>query len=319
MKKLIFLFLLLVTVSAILLLLTLQQPATPPSASQMVCYVPSAIPAQPADRADRFDFIAYGDTRNGHAEHQKLIDHMSALNPDLVIHTGDLVDKGRKPDEWDTFLQLITPLAQKVPYYTVRGNHDKGRKNYEKYFAPPNDSGTERYYAFDHRNVHFIGLDTNESIGKMSPQRYWLEKALAETDGPHIIPFFHHPPFGITRGRGDNKRVKKAFHELFVKHDVNLVLAGHDHLYYRTRRDGVMYITTGGGGAPLHHVNPASPRLPDDAWGEYHHLVHFSVTGGFIKGTVIDIDGKIRDSFTVTSRRRAQAKTEKHRNMQMSK
>ncbi|MCZ6681503.1 MAG: metallophosphoesterase [Candidatus Poribacteria bacterium] len=305
MIKLILLFILLVAVFATLLSLTGRQPVTPPAASQIVRYSPSAIPARPANRAERFDFIAYGDTRDGHDIHRTLIKHMIALNPDLVIHTGDLVSKGRKDDEWDTFFEVIDPLAQKVPYYTIRGNHDRGRHNYEKRFAPPNDSGTDRYYAFDHKNVHFIALDTNQSIGKMSPQRYWLEKNLSSTDKPHVVAFFHHPPFGVTKGRGDNKRVKNAFHDLFVRHSVNLVVSGHDHLYYRTQRNGITYITTGGGGAPLYDVDNMLPQLPSDTWGKYHHVVHFTVTGGLIKGTVIDIDGKVKDSFTVTTRRGA--------------
>ena len=302
MKKLTISLLLLVTAFVVLLFLTARQSVSPPL--QIVRYSPSAIPTQPTNRADRFDFIAYGDTRDGHTQHRTLVNYIIALNPDLVIDTGDLVNSGRKDDGWDTFLEIIEPLAQKIPYYTVRGNHDKGRNNYERRFAPPNDSGTDRYYAFDYKDVHFIALDTNDPIGKRSPQRRWLEKNLAETDKPHIVVFFHHPPFGITKGRGDNKRVKKAFDELFVKYDVNLVIAGHDHLYYRTQRNGVMYITTGGGGAPLYEVGEELPRLPDDVWGKYHHIVHFTVTGGLIKGTTVDIDKQIRDSFTITTRRR---------------
>jgi 3',5'-cyclic AMP phosphodiesterase CpdA len=311
MKKLTLLFLLLIVVFAILLSLTLRQPATPLSASEIVRYSPSAIPAQPVDRADRFDFIVYGDTRNGHATHRTLIDHMLALNPDLVLSTGDLVSQGRRNHEWDTFLEIIKPLAQKVPYYTIRGNHDKGRNNYEKRFAPPNNSGTDRYYSFDYKSVHFIGLDTNQRGLNASKQRDWLVQDLVATDKPHIIAFFHHPPFGVTKGRGDNERIKKAFHDLFVKHGVNLVTVGHNHLYYRTQRNGVTYITTGGGGAPLHNVDGELPRLPDDVWGLYHHLVHITVTGELMKGAVIDTEGKIRDSFTVITRRHVRGKTTK--------
>jgi len=302
MRKLGFLFLLLMAALVVLIFLTLQQTPTTSSESQPVRYSPSAIPFQPTNREERFDFVAYGDTRNGHDKHRTLVQHIITLNPDLVISTGDLVEHGRKDKEWHTFLEIIQPLAEKIPYYTIRGNHDQGRGNYEKRFAPPNDSGTDRYYSFHYKNVHFIGLDTNEPFGKMSAQRYWLEKELVSTDKPHIVVFSHHPLFGITKGRGDNVRVKKAFHNLFVKYNVNLVLAGHDHLYYRTRRNGVTYVTTGGGGAPLYHVDEELPRLTNDVWGEYNHFVHFTITGGLIKGTMIDIDGKIRDSFTIPSR-----------------
>lgn len=236
---------------------------------------------------------------------------MIALNPDLVINTGDLVNKGRRDSQWDTFLEIVEPLAKKVPYYTIRGNHDDGRNNYEKRFAPPNDSGTDRFYSFDHKNVHFIGLDTNERICQKSKQHNWLVQDLVAADKPHIIVFFHHSPFNIVKHRRDNDAVKKAFHDLFVKSDVNLVVAGHNHVYYRTRRNGVTYVTTGGGGAPLHDADEELPRLFDDVWGKYHHFVHFTVTGGLIKGTVIDIEGRITDSFTVTTHRQLKEKVEK--------
>jgi 3',5'-cyclic AMP phosphodiesterase CpdA len=314
MKKLPLLLLLLIAIFASLLLLTLRQTASPPAASQTERYSPSAIPLNTTEREDRFDFVAYGDTRRGHDTHRTLVEHIIALNPDLVINTGDLVQSGRNDAEWETFLEIIELLAEKIPYYTIRGNHDKGRGNYEKRFSPPNDSGTDRYYSFDYKNVHFVGLDTSDPINKMSSQQYWLEMDLAETDKPHIIVFFHHPPFGITAGRGDNARVKKAFHNLFVKHNVNLVIAGHDHLYYRTRRNGVTYITTGGGGAPLYKTDDQLPRLTDDVWAEANHIVHFTVTGVLLKGTAIDIDGKIRDTFTIASRsqtKRIKVKSEK--------
>lgn len=303
MKKLALLFILLIAIFAVLIWLTVRQTASPPDLLQITRYTPSAVPSQPADREVRFDFAAYGDTRDGHSEHRKLVKYMIALNPELVINTGDLVHHGRKDQEWDIFMEIIEPLAEKIPYYTIRGNHDTGRNNYEKRFAPPNDSGTDRYYTFDYKNVHFVGLDTNESAGVWREQQRWLENALATTDKSHIILFFHHPPFGITNNRGDNNRIIKAFHNLFVKHNVNLVIAGHDHLYYRTNRDGVTYITTGGGGAPLYDVDPKLPHLPDDVWGKYHHIVHFTVAGRLIKGVVIDVEGKIRDSFALTSRR----------------
>jgi 3',5'-cyclic AMP phosphodiesterase CpdA len=304
MKKLALLFILFIAVFGVLICLALLQTASSPDSSQITRYVPSAVPSQPVDRETHFDFVAYGDTRDGHSEHRQLVKNMIALNPELVINTGDLVHHGRKDQEWGIFMKIIEPLAEKIPYYTVRGNHDTGRNNYEKRFAPPNDSGTDRYYTFNYKNVHFIGLDTNESTGVWREQRRWLEEALATTDKSHIVVFFHHPPFSITNKRGDNNRIIKAFHNLFVEHEVNLVIAGHDHLYYRTNRDGVTYVTTGGGGAPLYDVDRKLPHLPDDVWGKYHHIVHFTVTGRLIKGVVIDVDRKIRDSFAITSRRR---------------
>ena len=43
-------------------------------------------------------------------------------------------------------------------------------------------------------------------------------------------------------------------HPLFLEHRVSLVLCGHNHAYERFERDGLTYVTDGGGGALLYSV-----------------------------------------------------------------
>ncbi len=42
-----------------------------------------------------------------------------------IINTGDLVKDGRYPNGWRRFLSLIRPLAARVPYFAVAGNHER--------------------------------------------------------------------------------------------------------------------------------------------------------------------------------------------------
>jgi hypothetical protein len=64
-------------------------------------------------------------------------------------------------------------------------------------------SGTERYYAFDHGNIHFICLDSQGS-GRIAtdPMLRWLAADLAATTQKWIIAFWHHPPY--TKGSHDS-------------------------------------------------------------------------------------------------------------------
>ena len=57
---------------------------------------------------------------------------------------------------------------------------------------------------------------------------------------------------------GSELDARRAFSPIFEKHDVDLVIAGHDHHYERTKRqNGVEYIVTGGGGAATYPVDPS--------------------------------------------------------------
>jgi hypothetical protein len=49
-------------------------------------------------------------------------------------------------------------------------------------------------------------------------------------------------------------------------HKIEAVFAGHDHLFNKYIKDNVTYITTGGGGTPLHH----------GYGGDYYHFLKIS-------------------------------------------
>ena len=216
-----------------------------------------------------FNFVAYGDTEKRPEVHKEFVEAILDMNPELVLNTGDLVSRGDSKRDWDEFWEIIGELANEIPYYTVRGNHDTGKRNYyQERFAPPNDSGTDLYYSFDHKNAHFIALDTNIPYESGSTQHDWLVKDLSTTNAQHVFVFFHHPLFSIRKRRSNNERFITAFHELFVERGVRAAFCGHDHLYYRTIRDGVTYATTAAGGAKLADVDTLTYRILKTTLGE---------------------------------------------------
>lgn len=44
---------------------------------------------------------------------------------DVVIHNGDVSYATGFLVEWDSFLELVTPVASKVSYMTSIGNHER--------------------------------------------------------------------------------------------------------------------------------------------------------------------------------------------------
>jgi hypothetical protein len=75
---------------------------------------------------------------------------------------------------------------------------------------------------------------------------------------------------------------------LLAKYKVEAVFAGHEHYYERRAVDGVLYIITGGGGAPIYDK---------EEYGGYNHFVQVTVNGGKVSAEVVDVNGKVRDRF----------------------
>jgi len=219
-------------------------------------------------------FAVYGDTRDHHDIHQIIVDRVMTFRPALVLQTGDLVHHGDSLEEWQTFDLITDALRQRIPYYPARGNHDLGGHGYyEARVTQPILSGTKLYYAFEKGNVHFVALDTEQPLAPGSAQYAWLDGDLARAHaaGRFIVPFFHEAIFSIGPHAADpNQALRSVLHPLFRKHGVTLVFQGHDHLYYRTRKDGITYVVTGGGGAPLYDA-VAAPG-PGDVYQKVHHF-----------------------------------------------
>jgi hypothetical protein len=104
-------------------------------------------------------------------------------------------------------------------------------------------SGTEAYYAFDHGNVHFVCLDSQDSsrlaTGAMLT---WLNADLNNCTADWVIAFFHHPPYSKGSHDSDNpfdsdgrmKDMRENALPILEAHGVDLVLTGHSHSYERS-------------------------------------------------------------------------------------
>jgi Icc protein len=115
--------------------------------------------------------------------------------PDLLLATGDLVDRG----DIGSYRRLRTALtACRVPVHACLGNHDH-RANFRTVFpdVPVADGFVQ--YVVDAAPVRFVILDTLEEGrhggGFCTVRAAWLRATLAAApDRPTIIGL-HHPPF----------------------------------------------------------------------------------------------------------------------------
>lgn len=243
---------------------------------------------------DSINFVAWGDNRTNHPIHRQLAGRVREALPDFVISMGDLVESGRRMSDWDVFFNVERELLANAPLYPVLGNHEQNSSLYFDLFALP---GNERWYSFDSGPAHLVGLDVVSSAYKPGSEQYaWLEQDLRETTQPWKIVFLHYPPYSFSQYRGGVQEVKEALTPLFEKYGVQLVLSGHNHFYQRNLVNGVTYIVTGGGGAPLHTV-ATSP------WTVYteqtYHFLKLSINGSVLTSTGVRLDGSHFDTFSL--------------------
>lgn len=239
-------------------------------------------------------FMVLGDTRTGHAAHQSVVDKMLELGPpEFYLHTGDLVDFGSDRSQWDTFLDIEHDLMQVSTLYPAMGNHEMNHQNYFDALNPPG-----RWYSFDSGDAHFICLQV-DGYGDYTPgslQYEWLVSDLESTSKPWKFVFFHIPPYS-SGGWGSDLNVRQTLCPLFEQYGVIIVFSGHDHGYERSVANGVTYIVTGGGGAPLYpqaHDNPASVYFAG-----VHHFVQITLSDDTLHGVAIEPDGTEFDPFTI--------------------
>ena len=227
---------------------------------------------------ESFSFVVFGDNRDGDKIFMDLIEKVNQEKGiSFAVNTGDLVSHGRE-SEYKKYLEMISKL--KVKLYNVAGNHDlvgSGYKYFKRHFGP-------FYYSFDFENSHFVVLNNAFKDSFDAGQFSWLRQDLAATEKENIFVFMHCPTFDPSEIYKDHvmsgRAVVKELMAVFKKYNVDYVIAGHIHGYARAKRDGIVYIVTGGAGAPLY--------LPKD-FGGFYHYVKIAVDGRKIRDEVVRI------------------------------
>ena len=139
-------------------------------------------------------------------------------------------------------------LEKRVKFYAVLGNHDveEGRKDQCDY--PLFNMGGSSYYSISRGNglIDFFMLDSTD-FG--AGQANWLENGLRNSRAVWKIVALHHPIYSSGKKHGSSVAVRKTLEPMLTKYQVQVVFAGHDHVYERLKlQAGIQHFVTGAGG-----------------------------------------------------------------------
>jgi hypothetical protein len=280
----------------------------------------------PAD----FNIAAVGDW-GCESETEDTVDNIVDKDPELVIGLGDAVS-GKDADCWFEIVEPIDDIMK-----TVIGNHEIEDGNLDEILEHYDDDfQSKQYYSFRYSNTFVLVMSKETAYEEDSEQYEFVEESLENASSDSsidwIIVAVHRQMYGSPTsavGHEDSDLID-AYHPLFQKYGVDLVLSGHNHYYERTyplnyysdeeeeddgsdgpfittreatnylSPDGEIFITIGTGGESIFEFNDRKPYVVSQ-FDEGYGFLDITITDGGkrLVGTFYANDGGIQDQFTV--------------------
>jgi predicted phosphodiesterase len=193
-------------------------------------------------------FAVIGDMGNGKKPQYEVGDQIVAYRQkfpfEFVMMVGDDLLGGSNPRDYESKFErpYKALLDAGIKFYAVLGNHDASNERFYKSF---NMNG-QKYYTYKKGNVRFFALDSNY----MDKQELaWLEKELQNSGSDWKICYMHHPLYSSGATHGSSTELRLLLEPLFVKYGVQVVFAGHEHVYEHVKpQKGICYFTAGASG-----------------------------------------------------------------------
>lgn len=272
--------------------------------------------APPAEGA--FRALVFGDSGSGLSAQWKLARLIPGMDPDLILHTGDVVyDDGATEDFYWKLYMPYADLMARAAFYPVLGNHDvrtnDGQPLLDACILPENGppgQQNERNYWFDFGCARFVAIDSNRDLPHyrdvIAP---WLDEVLSTAGDRWKILYWHEPIFTSGHYLPATKLLEPLV-PIIDRHGVHLVCHGHNHMYERTRPlrggqimpdgHGSVYISSGAGGARLYDVKLPLPAYIARIYSDMHSFTVLDVAADRIVIRQMAIDRQVIDTAQIS-------------------
>jgi hypothetical protein len=261
------------------------------------------ITAPTTDSGAPVSFLVYGDDRSDETAHAALARGLASTPSDFLVNTGDVVADGGNLQDWQSFFQVEAGLLRDRAIFLSIGNHelydDQAGANFARYFGFREGAGsTDRPYGTMRWSGVRLFFLNGMHDWQSGDERQWLERELGRADSePGLVwrvVVVHHGPWSSGPHGPNTKLLAAHVPELFARHKVDLVLSGHDHIYERGAWEGVKYLISGGGGAPLYTI---AQRAPTASKAEpAYHFIEIAANADSVHIVTHRIDGAILDT-----------------------
>lgn len=254
--------------------------------------------AEKGDDVTQMHFLVFGDSK-GHERFPEVLKRADSLQPEFCITTADLVNRGGG-EQGKLDYELLDSMGgwfmRKYPMWPTVGNHEEaggedGIENFSNFFGMKTDM-----YSFEYGNAKFIALPWPKILDD-TVKFNWLKNELEAGQGKHIFVYRHRPHYTVgSKSYEDVEGTETAVTALYDQYNVTAVFSGHDHTYYRTKRNNTHYIISAGAGAPIYQLKRESDALDDDVY--YGKRIDEEQGANVAPFKFRDVDGTITDITT---------------------
>ena len=203
-----------------------------------------------SDGRDGFSFIHVTDTLNGSATQYSrtwgnLLRSAYRTFPDtgFVLNTGDMTGNGDDLNRWKEFFGTGSNTLMNTAIMPAAGDREAAADNTltDNFLLdiPEQDTKTGAYYSFDYNSAHIAVLNTNDLTDNKTlsaGQIEWLRNDMQSSDAMWKIVAMHKGIYSDGKHASDKdvSALRGQLAGLMSELDVDLVLEGHDRVYYRT-------------------------------------------------------------------------------------
>ena len=269
-----------------------------------------------------YNFIAVGDW-DCNEETKRTIQNIIAMDPELIITTGDHVKNAKSARCW---IEMSQPIKEK--FRIAVGNHDVEFANIYKQIMDYHQLGNP-YYSHDFRNIHFISMSTEHPFEPGSRQYWFIKSDLEKTSNDPkidwIIVHQHKPLFSTKQDKIVAEELRDIYQLLFQQYGVDLVISSHNQYYERTYpllynyesgkepiiadhsqseyppTDGIVFLTVGTAGDELDPVieHPRFYVVQESEFGSLNIIIENG--GKTLVGEFRTNDGYVLDYFKLNT------------------